>query len=391
MNTNQKIKELIPELTAWRHKLHAWPETAFEEVRTAEFVAQKLASFGLKVETGIAGTGVVGTLERGSSGKPAIGLRADMDALDIQEEGDLPYRSENPGKMHACGHDGHTTMLLGAARLLSESDDFNGTVHFIFQPAEENEGGGGAMVREGLFKRFPVKAVFGLHNFPILPLGVFAICDGPMMAAFDIFDIHLKGTGGHAAMPQLGRDPIVAAAHLISQFQSIVSRNLDPVQASVISVTQIHGGTTYNIIPEDVVLTGTTRHFQAHIQDTIQTRMGEIIDGVSKSMGVTIDFSYERRYPAVVNSSDETRAAIDAAKQTAGSDKVMTNMPPVMGSEDFAFMLQEKPGAYIAVGAGEPKAGGMLHQSRYDFNDALLPVGVAYWQTLVKNWQSAQR
>ncbi len=385
MNIKQRVKELTPELTNWRHQLHAWPETAFEETRTAEFVAQKLTSFGLKVETGIAKTGVVGTLQKGSSNLPAIGLRADMDALDITEENDIPYRSENPGKMHACGHDGHMTMLLGAARVLAESDDFNGTVHFIFQPAEENEGGGGLMVREGLFKQFPVTGVYGLHNFPMLPLGYFAITSGPMMAAFDIFDIVIRGKGGHGAMPQHGRDPIVAASYMINQFQSIVSRNLDPIEGSVISVTQINGGTAYNIIPDEVHLKGTTRHFNPYIQDTIETRMRDIVEGVSKSMEVSADITYERRYPAVINSPAETEFAIAAARATAGRDQVITDMPPVMGSEDFAFMLQEKPGAYIALGAGEPNVGGMLHQSHYNFNDDLLPTGVLYWETLVKN------
>jgi len=385
MKLDPKIEELLPELTTWRHQLHAWPETAFEEQRTSAFVAEKLASFGLEVETGIAKTGVVGTLRKGRSDNQAIALRADMDGLDIQEENDLPYRSKNPGKMHACGHDGHTTMLLGAAKLLSQSNDINGTVHFIFQPAEENEGGAGVMVKERLFKKFPVSAVFGLHNFPRLPLGYFAIAKGPMMAAFDIFDIRIHGRGGHAAMPQQSRDPIVAASYMISQFQSIVSRNLDPIEGSVVSVTQINGGTAYNIIPDDVHLRGTTRHFQPQIQDAIEARMREIIEGISRSMGVTVEFSYERRYPAVVNTQDETQAAIRAAKGVAGNEEVITNLPPVMGSEDFAFMLQEVPGAYIGLGAGEPRDKGMLHQSRYDFNDDLLPMGVNYWQRLVRD------
>ncbi|MBT4263498.1 MAG: amidohydrolase [Deltaproteobacteria bacterium] len=385
MNSDPQLEKLIPEITNWRHQIHAWPETAFEEIRTSEFVAEKLASFGLKVETGIAKTGVIGTLQKGSDKKSVIGLRADMDGLDIQEENDLPYRSENIGKMHACGHDGHTAMLLGAAKRLSQSDQFNGTVHFIFQPAEENEGGASVMVREGLFKKFPVQAVFGLHNFPVLPLGYFAITAGPMMAAFDIFDVTIKGRGGHAAMPHQSRDPIMAASYMINQFQSIVSRNLDPIEGSVISVTQINGGTAYNIIPDDVHFKGTTRHFQPHIQDEIEARMREIVAGVSKSMDVKADFSYERRYPSVINSLDETQAAINAAKLAAGDDKVMTNFPPVMGSEDFAFMLHETPGAYIGLGAGDPRDRGMLHQSRYDFNDELLPIGVTYWESLVKS------
>jgi len=385
MQINPMIRELLPELTDWRHRLHAHPETAFEEVRTAAFVAEKLTSFGLEVHTGIARTGVVGTLKKGASKRSAIALRADMDALNMQEETDLPYRSQIPGKMHACGHDGHTTMLLGAAKVLSQSEQFDGTVHFIFQPAEENEGGGGLMVKEGLFRQFPARAVFGMHNFPILPKGHFAITRGAMMAAFDIFDVRIKGSGSHAAMPQHSRDPIVAASQLINQFQTIVSRNLTPIEGSVISVTQINGGTAYNIIPSEVQLRGTTRHFQPHIQDTIERRMREMVDGLSLSMGVQAEITYERRYPATINSPAETDAAIAAAGRVAGKDKVFDNFPPVMGSEDFAFMLQEKPGAYIALGAGGAGEGRMLHQSRYDFNDELLPLGISYWETLVKN------
>lgn len=385
MTIEQKIKTLIPELKKWRHQLHAWPETAFEETRTAAFVADKLESFGLDVNTGIARTGVVGTLRKGNNNRPAVALRADMDGLDILEETGLPYQSENPGKMHACGHDGHMTMLLGAACVLSESDAFDGTVHFVFQPAEENEGGGGLMVREGLFKRFPVKAVFGMHNFPILPQGHFAIVKGPMMAAFDIFDIAIKGRGSHAAMPQHSRDPIVAAANLINQLQSIVSRNLPPIEGSVVSVTQINGGTMYNIIPDEVHLKGTTRHFRPDVQDTIEKRMREVIDGVARAMDVSITLDYERRYPALINSNDETEHAVQAAMAVVGKDRVHTDFTPVMGSEDFAFMLQKKPGAYIGLGAGEPKDGGLLHQSRYDFNDDLLPLGVSYWTNLIRH------
>ncbi|MCX6007164.1 MAG: amidohydrolase, partial [Chloroflexi bacterium] len=279
MTESRKSAALESEMKEWRHYLHAHPETSFQEHTTSAFVAEKLRAFGLAVTSGIGGTGVVGTLSSGQKGK-AIGLRADMDALDIQEENDLDYKSTVPGKMHACGHDGHTSMLLGAAKYLASKGIFNGTVQFIFQPAEENEGGGRAMIEDGLFKRFPVDSVFGLHSFPILPEGSFAIHSGPMMAAYDVFDINIRGTGGHAAMPNIGRDPIVAAAHIITILQTIVSRNADPVESAVISVTEIKGGTAYNIIPETVTLRGTTRHFQPHIQDMIELRMKEVLKGV---------------------------------------------------------------------------------------------------------------
>ena len=384
MTNVRKSAVLESEMKEWRHHLHAHPETSFQEHDTSAFVAEKLKSFGLAVASGIGGTGVVGTLTMGQ-GTKGIGLRADMDALDIQEENDLDYKSTVPGKMHACGHDGHTAMLLGAAKYLALNGQFNGTVQFIFQPAEENEGGGRAMIEDGLFNRFPVDSVFGMHSFPILPEGSFAIRSGPMMAAYDVFDISIRGTGGHAAMPNIGRDPIVAAAQIISMFQTIVSRNADPVESAVISVTEIKGGTAYNIIPETVTLRGTTRHFQPHIQDMIELRMKEVLKGVDTSMGVTTSIKYARRYPAVVNAAKQTDEAISAAALVAGKDNIITNIPLIMGSEDFAFMLQAKPGAYIAVGAGMPRANGMFHRPGFDFNDKVLTTGADYWINLVES------
>jgi amidohydrolase len=385
MNIPSSIQKLVPEMTDWRHYLHRHPETAFEENITAGFVADRLKSFGLDVATGIGITGVVGTLRRGDGDPEPIALRADFDALDIEEENDLNYRSEHPGKMHACGHDGHTAMLLGAAKYLSESDIFRGTVHFIFQPAEENEGGAKKMVDDGLFDRFPCRAVYGLHNFPILPEGYFALRKGPAMAAFDIFEILLKGTGSHAAMPHIAKDPVVAAAYLVTMFQSIVGRNVNPVESAVVSVTDIHGGSTYNVIPETVRLRGTTRHFLPGIQDLVESRIREISAGLASSMGIDIDVRYERRYPPVVNTDREVDEAVAAASAVASPEKVITAIPPLMGSEDFAFMLKEKPGAYIGLGAGAPRENGMLHQPGYDFNDALLPIGASYWAALVKS------
>jgi hippurate hydrolase len=276
MAVHDKIGAMAEEMTKWRRELHTCPETAFQEKETSDYVAERLISFGLDIHRGIAGTGIVATIQRGSASSPAIGLRSDIDALDIAEATGLSYASRNEGKMHACGHDGHMSMLLGAAKYLAGNDTFRGTVHFIFQPAEENEGGGGRMVREGLFERFPVRSVFGLHNFPVLPEGTFAICKGPMMAAYDVFDIEIKGKGGHAATPQNVKDPILASAYLVSLLQSIVSRDVNPVQAAVISVTEIHGGTSYNIIPDTVRLRGTTRHFLPVVQDMVETRMRDM-------------------------------------------------------------------------------------------------------------------
>jgi len=369
MAVNEKIGCMIEEMTLWRHELHAQPETAFTEKETSAFIAEKLNSFGLDVDRGLAGTGVVATITRGNKKVPAIGLRADMDALDITEATGLPYASRNEGKMHACGHDGHMVMLLGAAKYLADNDTFRGTIHFIFQPAEENEGGGRRMVREGLFERFPVQSIFALHNFPVMREGVFAICKGPMMAAYDVFDIQITGKGGHAATPQNAKDPIL---------------DVNPTQAAVISVTEIHGGTSYNIIPDTVRLRGTTRHFLPSVQDKVELRMKEICAGLSASFDVSVDLVYERRYPPLVNTDKETDEAIRAARMVAGNEKVLTDITPVMTSEDFAFLLKERPGAYMGIGAGKPRENGLLHQARYDFNDRILPIGASYWATLAE-------
>ncbi len=388
MNLIEKVKALVPEMLRWRQDLHACPETAFQEVRTAEYAAARLTSFGLEVQSGIGRTGVVATLKKGPPGQ-SIGLRADIDALDVAESNDFAHRSQIPGKMHACGHDGHMAMLMGAAKYLAEAGRFNGTVYFIFQPAEENEGGADAMVHDGLFDRFPMAAIYGLHNFPHLPFGAFAIRPGPMMAGSDSFDIIVKGSGGHAAMPNLLHDPLPCAAQIVMMLQTIVSRNTDPFESAVVGVTQVHAGTTYNIIPEEVVLRGTVRYFNPAVQDMIEARIREIAAGAAAAMGLTAEVRYCRRYPPVVNSVPETALAVEAAARLVGRRNVVVDMKPSMGSEDFAFLLQKKPGAYIHLGAGAPRPNGYLHQSGYDFNDELLPIGAAYWISLVESQLSS--
>ncbi|MDJ0949009.1 MAG: M20 aminoacylase family protein [Alphaproteobacteria bacterium] len=380
-----RIADFHEEMTSWRHDLHAHPETAFEEHRTADFVAAKLEEFGIQVHRGLAGTGVVGTLRGGhADGVRAIGLRADMDALHIEEQNQFAHRSTHDGKMHACGHDGHTTMLLGAAKYLSETRNFAGTVHFIFQPAEENEGGGRVMVEQGLFEKFPVESVYGMHNWPGMPLGRFAVQPGPMMAAFDIFEMTITGNGSHAAMPHQGIDPVVAAAQVITALQTIASRQTDPLDAVVVSVTQIHAGDTWNVTPDDVLLRGTTRSFRPEVQDEIEPAIRRIAAGVCQGLGCTMELRYERRYPPTINSAAESEVAATVAAEVVGADYVDRELTPSMGAEDFAFMLQAKPGSYIWLGNGSGEGGCMLHNPRYDFNDEILPVGASYWARLVE-------
>lgn len=381
-----RIAEFHAEMTEWRHDIHAHPETAFEEERTAEVVAKRLEGFGgIEIHRGLAKTGVVGTLKMGS-GKRAIGLRADMDALHIHEANSFGHASQNPGRMHACGHDGHTTMLLGAAKYLAETKNFDGTVHFIFQPAEENEGGGRVMIEDGLFEKFPVEAVFGLHNWPGMDAGTFAVMPGPMMASFDIFEITMTGKGCHAAMPNMGVDPIVASAQLVTALQTIASRSTHPLEAAVVSVTQIHAGDTWNVIPNSVVLRGTTRSFKPEIQDLIEQRMRAISAGIAEAAGCTVEVRYERRYPPTVNSATEAVLAADIMAEIVGDKNVHRQVTPTMGGEDFAFMLQAKPGAYGWIGNGPTECGCLLHNPNYDFNDQILPIGASYWARLVETY-----
>lgn len=376
------IEAFHNDMKAWRHDLHAHPETAFEEFRTSDVVAAKLEEFGIEVHRGLAGTGVVGTLQGKESGPGAIGLRADMDALDIEEQTNLEYRSKNPGKMHACGHDGHTTMLLGAARYLAQNPDFAGTVHFIFQPAEENEGGGRVMVEEGLFDKFPMQQVYGLHNWPGMPVGLFGVRAGPVMASFDTFEIVVTGKGGHAAMPHQGVDPIVVASEIVGGLQTIASRMIDPAHPVVVTVTQFHAGDTWNVIPESVVLRGSARALSDPVQDQIEPAMKMIAEGIASAHGASIELIYKRGYPPTINSEAEAVIAANAAAKLVGEKNVATDRNASMGAEDFAFMLQKRPGAYAWIGAGEDHVN--LHNPAFDFNDDLLTIGANYWVNVVE-------
>lgn len=374
----------LPRYTAWRQDLHAHPELAYQEHRTADFVASRLESFGIPLVRGLGGTGVVGTLVNGT-GQRRIGLRADMDALPLQEMNDFAHRSRHAGCMHACGHDGHTVMLLAAAEHLARTRDFDGTIHFIFQPAEEGEAGAKAMMDDGLFTRFPVDAVFGLHNWPWLPVGQIALRPGPVMAAMDIFEVTLRGRGGHAAQPHMAIDPVVGAAALVQAWQGIVSRMVDPQDAGVVSVTQIHAGNAWAVIPEEVVLRGTVRSFKPEVQALIERRMREIAEGYATAHGCTMSWRYEHRFPPTVNSEAETRFAAAVAANLVGPDNVVHDATPSMGSEDFGWMLQVQQGCYAWLGsAGQP--GCLLHNPYYDFNDAVIPLGASYWVRLARDF-----
>jgi hippurate hydrolase len=383
MNIVPEIAALDADMRGWRHHIHAHPETAFEEAQTSAFVADKLEAFGLEVHRGLAKTGVVGVLRNGTS-KDAVGLRADLDALHILEKSGVAHASTSTGKMHACGHDGHTSMLLGAAKAMAQRRSFDGTAYFIFQPAEENEGGGRVMVQEGLFDKFPMKAVYGMHNWPSMPAGTIALRSGPLMGAYDIFEIVATGKGAHAAMPHLSRDPMPFAAHVINALQTIVARNIHPLEGGVVSVTQVHGGDTWNVIPQEVVLRGTTRTFKKEIQDLIERRMREIVAGIASTFEMTATLRYERRYPATVNTPEETQHALAAAVALVGAANVDTDPMPAMASEDFAFMLQAKPGCYIWLGGGRGPDTPGLHNPHYDFNDDALKIGASYWVTLAE-------
>lgn len=373
----------LHELTMLRRDIHAHPELAFNETRTADLVAAELTRYGLEVHRGIAKTGVVGVLRAGTSPR-MIGLRADMDALPLCELNEFPHHSKYQGKMHACGHDGHTALLLGAARYLAGKPDFDGIAVFIFQPAEESEGGAAVMIEEGLFERFPVEAVFGLHNWPGIPLGQMAVMPGPVMAGTCAFEITIRGHGCHAAMPHQGVDAIVAGAQLVQALQTVVSRTLHPCESAVVSVTQFHAGEAWNIIPEEVVLRGTIRSFKPEVQENIERAIERLCSGIASANGAQIGVRFDHRYPPTVNSENEASFCRKVAASVLGAANVQTNTLPSMGAEDFAYMLREKPGCYVWLGNGPGTGGCTLHNPHYDFNDDALVAGVSYWVELVR-------
>jgi hippurate hydrolase len=374
---------------ALRHDLHAHPELAYDEHRTSEVVTEFLVECGIAGHRGLAGTGVVGMLKHGDSPR-MIGLRADMDALPVLERNSFPHRSRHEGKMHACGHDGHTAMLLGAAQHLAATRHFNGTVAFIFQPAEETDGGARVMIEQGLFERFPVQSVYGMHNWPGLPAGEFAVHKGPVMACADQFDIVIRGHGAHAAMPHQGKDPLLAGAALVQALQGVVSRTLDPLDAAVLSVTRFFaGGEAYNVIPAEVKIGGTVRAFRPEVRDSIEAAMERQCAGIGAAHGVQASLVYRRGYPPTVNTLAEAEACQEVLQNLVGAERVRTDLNPSMGAEDFAYMLREKPGCYVWIGNGLAEGGCMLHNPHYDFNDEVLTLGASYWVRLAETLLSA--
>ena len=374
------------ELVHIRRDIHANPELGFEETRTSQLVADKLAEWGVEVHRGLAKTGVVGVIRGRKDSGRVIGLRADMDCLPMQETGEAPHRSRHPGRMHACGHDGHTTMLLGAARYLAQTRDFAGTAVLIFQPAEETGGGGRVMVEEGLFERFPCDAVYAIHNWPGLPVGKIAVRPGPMMAATDEIRLRVRGRGGHAALPHLAVDPVVIAAHVITALQTVASRNANPVDALVVSICSMQTsqvGAT-NVIPAQVELLGTVRTFTPEMRELAERRIREVADAVALGLGGSAELEYRRGYPATVNSEAEARFAAHVGEKVFGRGNVVTDGEPTMGGEDFAFMLQACPGAYAFLGQGGAQGGCFLHNPAYDFNDEVIPLGAGYLAALVE-------
>jgi len=375
------------ELTALRRDLHAHPELGFEEHRTAEVVTGELDRLGLEYHAGVGKTGVVAVIpgQRQESGR-AVGLRADMDALPMHEENDFPHVSRFKGRMHGCGHDGHTAMLLGAARYLAGSRRFDGTVYLIFQPGEEGFGGGKAMVDDGLFERFPADEIYALHNWPALPPGTIAVRPGPMMAASDRIEIHIEGRGGHGAHPHLAVDPVLVAGHIITATQSIIARNVSPIDTAVISLCAMHAGNlaAMSVIPRDARLVGTVRTFRPQTQDAIERRLSELVHSIAAAFGASATLKYERAYPATINSEREAEFAAAVADTLVGRENVVRDLEPSMGSEDFSFMLQRRPGAYARLGQGGADGGFFLHNSRYDFNDEVIPVGAGYMAALAE-------
>jgi hippurate hydrolase len=389
-----EVLESVDLIKAIRRDIHAHPELCFHEDRTADKVAEQLQSWGIKIHRGLGKTGVVGTIVGTQGPGKSIGLRADMDALPLQEHNHFEHASKHDGKMHACGHDGHVAMLLGAAKYLSQHHDFKGTVHFIFQPAEEGGGGAREMIKDGLFKLFPCDAVFGMHNWPGMAVGEFGVTPGPMMASSNEFVITVKGKGGHAALPHNSADPVFAATQIASSLQSIITRNKRPIDAAVLSITQFHAGSTSNVIPYSAWLGGTVRTFTIEVLDLIETRLRHIAKTMALSFDCEADVKFTRNYPPTINHAKETEFAIGVMKDLVGEDRVNPRVDPTMGAEDFAFMLQEKPGCYVFIGNGDgdhrSQGHGLgpchLHNPCYDFNDNLLPLGSSYWINLTQQY-----
>lgn len=396
MNLAEPIVGWQDEITRIRRDIHQHPELAYEEVRTADLVARQLESWGIPAQRGIGVTGVVGTIRGRSDNGRAIGLRADMDALPMQELNTFAHASRHQGKMHACGHDGHTAMLLAAARYLAQSRDFDGTVHVIFQPAEEGHGGAKAMIDDGLFERFPMDAVFGMHNWPGMPVGTFGLTSGPIMASSNTFGVVIEGKGAHGAMPHLGADPVIAAVQVVQALQTIVTRNRDPLDPAVLSVTQIHAGSADNVIPTDAEIRGTVRTFSDAALDLIEARMKAVCEQTAAALDCKATLDFQRKYPPTVNTPAETEFCASVMEGIVGADRVVRDITPSMGAEDFAFMLQHKPGCYVWIGNGNgdhrtPGHGMgpcMLHNGSYDFNDELIPLGGTYWVELARQWLS---
>ena len=391
MVVSNTINQMFEEMKTWRQDLHRIPEIGLEEHKTSKYIKSKLSEFNIEFKEGYANTGIVAYVKgsKGNSDK-SIGLRADFDALPMPEKNEFDHKSKNDGMMHACGHDGHTSMLLGAAKYLSEYNDFNGNVYFIFQPGEEGFAGGQKMIQDGMFDDFKIDEVYALHNWPELPIGSIGVNNGAMMAAVDEFDIIVKGKGGHAAIPQLAIDPVVIASQIVLAVQTIISRSTDPVDKALISITKINGGTAYNVIDDSVKLGGTIRTFKSETRSFFEKKINEIASGIAKANGADaeVEFHLTNKYPPTINSKKESEFAANVAKKIFGDSNVNTDIDPSMGGEDFSYLLEKKPGSYLYIGQGDENHKAHLHTTKYDFNDNLLPIGVNYWVELVKEYFS---
>ena len=391
MVVSNRINQMYEEMKTWRQDLHRIPEIGLEEFETSQYIKSKLSEFKIEFKEGYANTGIVARI-KGTLGNSdrSIGLRADFDALPMPEKNDFDHKSTKEGMMHACGHDGHTSMLLGAAKYLSENNDFDGNVYLIFQPGEEGFAGGEKMIQDGMFNDFKIDEVYALHNWPELPLGSIGVNSGPMMAAVDEFDIIVKGKGGHAAIPQLAIDPVVIASQIVLAVQTIVSRSTDPVDKALISITKISGGTAYNVIDDSVKMGGTIRTFKPETRAFYEKKLNEISSGIAKANGADADveFHLTNKYPPTINSKKESEFAASVAKKIFGESNVNTNIEPSMGGEDFSYLLEKKPGSYLYIGQGDENHKAHLHTTKYDFNDNLLPIGVNFWVELVKEYFS---